>query len=169
MTREALQQEVRELMETITEQVKATEEFKGRMPLIEADILMANIRKLYEYIYKLQHLEEESTPKSRRMPIKPATIDLFAEEESVYNMTHDTPSPPSSSSPQLKSLIGINDKFLFINELFDGNLKEYNEAIETLSGFKDSRAALEFLNLLREKNMWETSSRAFVKLKGMIG
>jgi hypothetical protein len=175
MTREVLQQEVRELMETITEQVKATEEFKGRMPLIEADILMANIRKLYEYIYKLQHLEEESAPKSRKMPIKPATIDLFAEEEPVYNMTLDTPSPsshpsPSSpTSPQLKSLIGINDKFLFINELFDGNLKEYNEAIETLSGFKDSRAAMEFLNLLREKNMWETSSRAFVKLKGMIG
>lgn len=173
MTREVLQQEVRELMETINEQVKASEGFKGRLPLIEADILMANIRNLYELINKMQHLEEEGPQKSRKATIKPATIDLFESEEPVYNMKLDNPpSPPRSvSSPtqhQLKSKININDKFLFINELFDGNLKEYNEAIETLSGFKDKESAIDFLHLLREKNMWETSSRAFVKLKGLI-
>ena len=51
----------------------------------------------------------------------------------------------------LKSLITINDKFVLINELFDGNLREYNESIETLNGFKDLRPALDYLDLLEIK------------------
>ena len=36
-------------------------------------------------------------------------------------------------TPDLRTTIGINDKFLFINELFEGNMRVYDEAIQKLN------------------------------------
>ena len=68
----------------------------------------------------------------------------------------------------LKELISINDKFIFINELFDGNLKEYNESVETLNGFIAKADAFDYLDLLRKKNLWELGSGTFMKLKEIV-
>ncbi|MCX6267495.1 MAG: hypothetical protein NTW16_09080 [Bacteroidetes bacterium] len=57
---------------------------------------------------------------------------------------------------------------MFINELFDGNLREYNETIETLNGFKTLDQAADYLDLMRKKNFWNTGSNAFKKLKDLV-
>ncbi|MBR6661999.1 MAG: hypothetical protein IKL34_02035, partial [Alistipes sp.] len=44
------------------------------------------------------------------------------------------------SHKNIKSLrqgIGLNDKFLMIRDLFDGNADEYEQAIDALDGFDD--------------------------------
>ena len=41
----------------------------------------------------------------------------------------------------LKDAIGINEKFLFINELFDGNLQDYSEALNKLNAFENLQSA----------------------------
>jgi len=108
-----------------------------------------------------------------RKAIKESVGDLFANEEPSFSIrlkeARDQSLPRKPEKPgHLKILIGINDKFLFINELFDGALKEYNEAIEKLNGCQDSREALEMLEELRLKNLWEFSSPTFQKLKGIL-
>lgn len=55
----------------------------------------------------------------------------------------------------LKSAIGINDKFLFINELFDGNMHEYNEAIDQLNSIASIEEAIATIDKLKEKHNWE--------------
>ncbi len=57
---------------------------------------------------------------------------------------------------------------MFINELFEGNLREYNETIETLNGFSTLVEAGEFMELLVRKNFWDTGSRAFQKLRELV-
>jgi len=233
MNKKIIRDELQYLLEAINEQFGIIKEVEGKIPRIEFDILMDNIRKFYEDMRMLQRMEEPTTtvekktkttdpvpvktrvtppsppepshdvtvrfekpesepgqqPSSRvtnpetlrkeppapaRKQSKPQEPDLFAEEEPVFNIRlkearekslGPKPAPPSES---LKGSITINDKFMLINDLFDGNLKEYNETIETLSGFKTLYQASEFLELMVKKNFWDTGSTAFQKLKTLL-
>ncbi|MBW6478722.1 MAG: hypothetical protein K0B37_04775 [Bacteroidales bacterium] len=55
----------------------------------------------------------------------------------------------------IKEAIGINEKFLFINELFNGDLKAYNESIEKINDFPSIHEAFEFLNRLTFEFQWD--------------
>lgn len=233
MNKKIIRDELQYLLEAINEQFGIIKEVEGKIPRIEFDILMDNIRKFYEDMRMLQRMDEptttvekktktpdpapvktqvtppsppepshdvtvrfekpasepaqrpssgvtnrdtlrKETPAPARKQPKPEEPDLFAEEEPVFNIRlkearekslGPKPAPPSES---LKGSITINDKFMLINDLFDGNLKEYNETIETLSGFKTLYQASEFLELMVKKNFWDTGSAAFQKLKTLL-
>lgn len=103
-------------------------------------------------------------------PVEPEP-DLFNSAEPMFKIKLQEAREQSLGPKQpqhLKSLITINDKFLFINELFDGNLREYNETIETLNGFKDRRQAAQFVDLVSTKNRWDPQSMAFRKLQELL-
>jgi hypothetical protein len=54
----------------------------------------------------------------------------------------------------LKAVIGINEKFQFINELFDGNMNEYTVAIDQINNFSSSFQAESYLANLKEMYKW---------------
>ena len=64
----------------------------------------------------------------------------------------------------LKSAIGINDKFQFINELFDGKMKKYNVAIDQLEEAGDRNTAVNIFNTIAASNNWDEENPAFVQL-----
>lgn len=218
-----LREEIQWLLEAITEQFEAINSYEDRIPQIEFDIIMENIRKLYENLHHLNRLgdpahaippkteipvikpmvspaeKKEPGPKSEEQPAihpavkimvesgpepvqkekhrhsNPVEVDLFSTEriefsEKLKETREKTyASERLSSKPkELKASISINEKFLFINELFDGNLREYNITIETLNGFAELKQALEFLDLLRLKNLWESESVAFKRMKELV-
>jgi hypothetical protein len=69
----------------------------------------------------------------------------------------------------LKKSIGINEKFSFINELFDGDLNAYNDAIEKLNSSSDHDAAVSFIqNDLISKYNWNGESESFLKLRNLV-
>jgi hypothetical protein len=78
------------------------------------------------------------------------------------------PRAHQAKTNDLKSAININEKFLIINELFGGNLRDYNETIEKFNGFQDIKIAMEYLDLLRKKNVWDSGSGVFCRLKELI-
>ncbi|MBK9291682.1 MAG: hypothetical protein IPM52_08670 [Bacteroidetes bacterium] len=68
----------------------------------------------------------------------------------------------------LRKAIGINDKFLFINELFEGNIQQYNHAIDELDGFKSYNGAKTYLIELSVLYGWDPESAAAQKLHELI-
>ena len=68
----------------------------------------------------------------------------------------------------LKNAIGINDKFLFINELFKGDLQEYNKTIDMLNSFLGIGEANVFFEDLKEKYNWNEKPDALHKLEELI-
>ena len=60
----------------------------------------------------------------------------------------------------LKEAIGVNEKFLFINELFKGNIQAYNEAISRLNEMDDGKAAFDYLNDLSMIHSWDANRSA---------
>jgi hypothetical protein len=263
MNKDIIKDEVKWLIEAINEQYEAIQLHGEKIPQIEFDILMENVRKFYENMHLLQRLNDPFSFPGKKMktpetpqrgsnipteptviksapqieplqiekpvdsgvtvkysepepvdekpdieedadsfpsipvqvPFKPANpasirqetpipakksakvqeIDLFAAEEPVFSIKlkearEKTLGPKTLSEriENLKTAISINEKFMFINELFDGNLREYNETIETLNGFKNLDQTADFLDLMRKKNFWNTGSTAFKKLKELV-
>ena len=68
----------------------------------------------------------------------------------------------------LKLVIGINDKFLFVNELFGGSMEKYNKSIENLNDLKTLNGALIYLNELKIELQWNSSNEAYMKLKDLV-
>ncbi len=68
----------------------------------------------------------------------------------------------------LKFLIGINDKFLLINNLFSRNDGEYKIAVEYLSTIKSYAESEAYLKLLANQNSWNVESYAFVRFLQII-
>ena len=73
-----------------------------------------------------------------------------------------------SAVQRLQSSIGINDKFLFVNELFNGSMEKYNRSIENLDDLKTLNGALIYLNELRVELQWNSSNEAYKKLLELI-
>jgi hypothetical protein len=55
----------------------------------------------------------------------------------------------------LKAAIGVNEKFLFVNELFNGDLQAYNDAVQKLNAYISIHEAFEFLNHLTTQYNWD--------------
>ena len=70
--------------------------------------------------------------------------------------------------PDLKKSIGINDKFLFVNELFGGSMEKYNKSIENLNDLKTLNGAMIYLNELKIELQWNSSNEAYLKLKDLV-
>lgn len=64
--------------------------------------------------------------------------------------------------------IGINEKFLFIKELFKNNGEEYNEAIQLLNNFTTITQAFDYMDILKQKYGWDETSDASLKLFDMV-
>lgn len=103
------------------------------------------------------------------------TIDMFSENTiSIGEKLMDKQDKSIAAKMQkdqiidLRTSIGINDKFLFINELFEGDMKNYNDAIDKLNSFNNLNEAIVSLNLLRIEYNWKTNDEAFIKLNELI-
>lgn len=70
----------------------------------------------------------------------------------------------------IKEAIGLNEKFLFINELFNGDIQAYNEAIANLNDMGDLTKAFDYLNKLTKDHGWDAgrSAETIEKLAGFV-
>jgi tetratricopeptide (TPR) repeat protein len=68
----------------------------------------------------------------------------------------------------IKSAIGINEKFFFLNELFNGDLNIYHINIEKLDSKSQFDEAIGFLNELTESFNWNKDSEALNQLTKML-
>jgi len=68
----------------------------------------------------------------------------------------------------LKAAIGLNDKFQFINELFEGSADRYNEATSLLNACSSSVEADELFADLNSRYNWDAQNPVFKKLKEFV-
>ncbi|MEN9523553.1 MAG: hypothetical protein RL065_1930, partial [Bacteroidota bacterium] len=68
----------------------------------------------------------------------------------------------------LKSIIGFNDKFSFIQNLFAGNDSTYKNIIEQLNSFTQKTDAEKLLDELSIKNNWNENEEIAEQFKEII-
>lgn len=121
--------------------------------------------------------EENPVPEdTEEEPPKPkTTADLFSGTTTIadsFQKEEDRSIAARAVPPDVRDLkmaIGINDKFLFINELFKGDPSAYNEAIDHLNGGKDHGEANAALEGYRTEYNWPDNSEAYHRLRKIVG
>jgi hypothetical protein len=92
-------------------------------------------------------------PKSLHQAYEEQSADHSIAARLQYNPIND-----------LRSAIGINDKFLIMNQLFKGSMEQYNSAIERLNDFHNYDDAEIFLGSLKIMHDWAEDLPANEKL-----
>jgi hypothetical protein len=67
----------------------------------------------------------------------------------------------------IKAAIGLNEKFQFINHLFNGDAKKYNIVIDQLNESSSPEMAMNYLKEISDNNNWEmhaSSAKSFMDI-----
>jgi len=109
-------------------------------------------------------VEQRGTPKSVE-----EVIPVVQKSESKP-IPETKPEPPKSTRnlPDLKSVMGINDKFQFTNELFKGNMQEFNIAIEQLNASESMQSAMNYLKSLHQLYGWDEEHETLKRFLSIV-
>ncbi|MFP4470588.1 MAG: hypothetical protein ACLFPE_07885 [Bacteroidales bacterium] len=111
---------------------------------------------------------------SKLDPPSKAAVDLFTPSKTlldVYKTNHDNSVAAKIKQHRIediRSAIGLNDKFLMINHIFDGEMSKYNQSIDKLNSFDHFHDALQYIDELRLKAKGEESQTAMNKLLEIV-
>jgi hypothetical protein len=72
------------------------------------------------------------------------------------------------SISDLKTAIGLNDKFQFINELFEGSADRYSEAVNMLNTCSSANEAGQLFADLKSRYNWDGKNPVFMKLQDFV-
>jgi hypothetical protein len=111
-------------------------------------------------------LFDESPSVGAGIIAQPTVYDKISSASEDSSISRRMQSDPVSD---LKKSIGINEKFSFINELFDGDLDSYNRAIDQLNSCDNLEPATLLLrNTFTVQYGWNTQSNAYLNLTRLV-
>lgn len=118
--------------------------------------------------------EKESV--SEKRAVVKSTIDLFSDtaEKTIadkFGNSNDSSIAKRMQQSQIEDLrqaIGINEKFLFINGLFNGDLSRYNKAIDEFNELTTAEGVNTHFLELKIQNQWSDDNDGAVKLKALL-
>jgi hypothetical protein len=126
-------------------------------------------------------LREEVKQEMKQEPIKP--VDLFGTEVApVADKPKQEKKPEKKEEKKeekvisiqkpaisdIRSAIGINDKFQFANELFGGNMQEYEIAIQQLNTAETIDSATEYFMSIQQLYNWNNENETVKRLFDLV-
>lgn len=99
----------------------------------------------------IEESEQSSMPRTIGESLHPYSYNIEEQLTSRVN---------SQKVSDLRTIININDKFSFINELFHNNMKSYNDFIMQLNTLQLREEALEYVATISQLNHWDENSLA---------
>lgn len=119
-------------------------------------------------VYKFQKKEKELSPSFNiHSKVSEKAVDIKSVKEQVALETTEETALQKNILKETKTdspkqvvplVIGINDKFRFINELFKQNNSEYNIALEQLASLQSWAETEIYLTSLKELYDWKENS-----------
>jgi hypothetical protein len=171
---------------------------KKNASLIEIDLMMDYTKVLYADLLEWRNkiaFTEPLTIKQEPTPTEMATamvenhssiettpeisapaIELDATALNYESVKPETqPSTVSFAKPQytrsdIRQLIGINDKYLYISELFGNNKEAYEEVLDELNHFESEQEAVNWLrNSVYKEYNWSEDIEAVQYFLSLVG
>lgn len=120
-----------------------------------------------------QILQEDETTSENEQPSAEILAEKFQSKKSVNEALNSKVEKKKDVSSVIKKKplkdigagIGINDRFLFVRELFDGDKEHYNETIQVLNNFNSFDNAYAFL---KEEFNWDMEDENVVRLIELV-
>lgn len=123
-------------------------------------------------------VEQEIIPEIKAPEVKPAE-PVITQTPPVVEPPKPQPKPvPPVAKPvtniqmspiaDLRTAIGLNDKFQFANELFAGQMKEYDIALQHLNGADGMEPAMNYFNSLQQLYSWDMENDTVKRLQTLV-
>lgn len=173
MSKYQIRKEIAELIDSIKQHSDNIGDIRY-IPQLELESILHKIEKLYEksivfnYLNSLPEETELEKPAETivETPIVVVPEPIVMEQkEEVVIVKEEIKPPPETPKPiakpvskDIKTLIGINDKFQFTNELFQKNAQEYSNTIEQLNNSESWESVLENLKSYQSKYNWDVEN-----------
>lgn len=141
-------------------------------------------------ISEISDPEPEPAPKPEKSPeTKAETVKKFAQILELEPQSQPEPEKPQQRSlndlfneqkqdlgdkfqqtkiTDLTKAMSINDKFLFIRELFKNKSEEFSRAIQTLNKCENIEEAFDIMEGLKKQYFWDSTSSAYLALCDLV-
>ncbi len=196
MDKKEILQKTKEILAEIQQQVSAFEQHHYQISDIELDLFLANTKFLVDHAHIMKRLQDVSSavplpavepvvavPSSlaEETPISTPKVETSIEplheaKPTINDLISDRPEASlatkfeSEPIADLKAIINLNDKLVFVKDLFNGYSLAYQEAIDTLNKLGSLEEAKSYLNEnYAQANDWashETTAARFYELVG---
>lgn len=137
------------------------------VPSTTEEVLIKAINEAEKSLSQATPVNKAATDLHGRFEKKPTIAGKFQEHSTVAAKIATSKAPSSRIAEtlqrkpirDLKTGIGINEKFSFIQQLFSGNAVEYHNAIDHLNTCDTVESAMEFIETnIRHKYNWQDHS-----------
>lgn len=170
------------LKEELIEEVKKAEEVfdeivdENTLPP-DPEPLIINQPSVTEQPMAKEQTEDNTIEQNKATNLPPqTTYDLFSgSSENAVAEKFQAKEEQSFADKMLKSsvsnireAIGINEKFLFINELFNGDLGKYNKILDEINVLPTKKGVDTYLLEMKIQYQWSDKNEAFIKLKELL-
>lgn len=148
-------------------------------------ILLHYVEKQGEEQKKIRFSSEKESPVEDVTPIPEVEKDTPVEDntavpevemETVKSETNGENSNSGNVEDRLKQItikdlttaIGINEKYLFASELFEGKIESFTEAVMSLNAFESFDQAKNFMNNLANQYKWDPENESVISFTDLV-
>ncbi|MCC7301099.1 MAG: hypothetical protein IT233_00505 [Bacteroidia bacterium] len=136
------------LRSLINELLNELGQLRANGALQDVQVLRKKISELHDQLTVLEYLLSSSG--STTVPDPESSPELKGNPAVISNVNKN----------ELKSRVGLNDRFRFVNELFGGSSDEFNAALNQLESMKLPEEAEDYLDRLSEVYHWDKKGHA---------
>lgn len=170
-------EEPQENVESVPEPEQITIVEEKEEPVIEQEVERPIIETSREVKEPVQALKQEEVTEEKTIPeLKQTTYDLFSgsADNAVAEKFHLSDEQSIAEKMQksqivnIREAIGINEKFLFINELFKGDMGRYNKILDDINDLPTKKGVETYLLEIKVQFQWDENNEAFLKFKELL-
>lgn len=156
-----------EIIEIKPERVEPTQEMPKTIepeivfeaPEPKSEPTQAKTGSVLDYLHN--NIMKDSEPKSTKKEAA-STLDLFKTPQSIADKFEN------KNRSDLRTAIGVGEKFMFINDLFSGDLKAYTNFINILNEATSLEMSMIVIEENRNKRKWIKNSLAYSTLENLV-
>ena len=100
-------------------------------------------------------MDEKPAPTAAAIPL-PNMHEVIEKPKELAFSPQQLTAPVVQPRKDIRSSIGINDKYLFLNELFNNHKSNYEETLDKLNSFHNYDEAVDWIKIkVAAQNRWD--------------
>ncbi|MDL2297043.1 hypothetical protein LJC68_04705 [Bacteroidales bacterium OttesenSCG-928-B11] len=113
----------------------------------------------------LDEIFGKKQPETQAQPTKRSLNDLLIEKKEDNSLNNRF---QNTKIHDLAKSISINEKFLFIRELFSNRGEEFSKAVQELNNCTDIEEAFDHIDQLKKQYLWDSDSSAYLSFCDLV-
>ena len=109
--------------------------------------------------------EKEVAPHVTSIEPDPIKLEVKEEDKKIDNVEDKL---KQIAIVDLITAIGINEKYLFASELFEGNIELYSQAVVGLNALESLDQAMLFLDELAKQYKWDQENESVLRFRDLV-